>query len=140
MYARGATPLRSVHGRMTAARAPPSRSPAGAGRDVRVLDARDDAGDERPVERLVAVERRAARAGAGEPARDDHLRRRPAAGPFGKPGRVREPGRREERVLVVDAVVDDRDLDALALGAGERRRTAGAPITAGPLFIWLVYV
>ena len=53
----------------------------------------------------------AARAGAGpeERARDDHLRRRPAAcRPCGKPARVAEarPGRRSGFV-VVDAVVDD---------------------------------
>ena len=41
--------------------------------------------------------------------------------PFGKPGRVREAGRAEERVLVVDAVVDDRDLDPFAPRSGQPR-------------------
>ena len=53
-----------------------------AGGDVR-LDARDDPCHVRPVERLLAVERSAVRARPGETARDDHLRRRRAAGPLG---------------------------------------------------------
>ena len=61
--------------------------------DVGALHARDDAGHERPVERLLAVDRSSARPGAGKASRHDHLRRRSAARAFRKARRIREPGR-----------------------------------------------
>src|SRR5207244_7670824 len=68
-----------------------------------------------------------ARAGAGEGARDDHLRRHEPRRAARKAGGVRVSGRVEERVRRVDAGVDDADLDTLAgvAGrAGELRRAA----------------
>src|SRR4029453_3109166 len=84
------------------------------------LDARDHASDERAMERLVTVERRAVRARPGEAARDDYLWRRPPW-PFREARRIREPLRIEEGVLIVDAVVDDRDLHAVTARPGQRR-------------------
>ena len=88
--------------------------------------ARDDPCDERAVERAIAIERGAVRARTGEPPRDDDLGRGRARRAFREPCRVREPGRIEERVLLVDAVVDDGHLDAVALRTC-RRRELGSP-------------
>ena len=54
------------------------------------LDSRDDPGDEGPVERVVAVERRAVRARPGEAPRDDHLGRRRPRRPLREARRERE--------------------------------------------------
>ena len=78
---------------------------------------RGDPGDMRAVKRGVAEERQAAlapRAWPRESARDDHLRARPSLPALREPGWVRHPGRRQERMRVVDSVVDDSDLHALA--------------------------
>ena len=91
-----------------------------SGRRVRPLGSRDDASDERPVERQLAVERRARSTRACEAPRDDDLRRRPAGVALREAGRIFEPGRRQIRMLLIDAVVDDRDPDAFALRAGRR--------------------
>src|SRR5262245_66678773 len=72
----------------------------------------DDSGDERPVKRLLAVEWCAVRTGAGEAAGHDHLGGRGPTRPFREPRRIRQAGRAEKRMLVVDTVVHDRDLDA----------------------------
>ena len=55
-------------------------------------------------------------------------------GPLGNPGGYEKPTGLEEGVRLVDAVVDDRDLHAVARGARQCPRTADAPMTAGPLF------
>ena len=89
------------------------------------LDARNDACDMGAVERVVAIERRAARSGSREAAGRDHLRRSRARAPFREAGWIREPRRVEELVLVVDAVVDDGHLDAVTSRTcqpGERKR------------------
>ena len=93
--------------------------------DVR-LDAGDHTGDERPMEGVVAVERCAVRAGTREAAGGDHLGCRRSARPLGESRRIREAGRIEERVLVIDPVVDDRDLDPVSAGARERRELRSA--------------
>src|SRR5207302_555318 len=72
------------------------RRVVGAGGRVRPLVARGDAGDVRPVERLLPVERELAsraRAGAGKGAGDDHLRRREGGVALREAGRVRVAGR-----------------------------------------------
>ena len=89
------------------------------------LHAGDHARDERPVEGAVAIERRAVRTRPGESPRDDHLRRRRPRS-LRKAGRVREAGRVEEGVLVVDAVVDDGDLDTLTSGSRQRAELRSA--------------
>jgi hypothetical protein len=91
-------------------------------RGSRAAVTRGDAGDVRPVEGGEAVERQfAACAGAGpwKASCGDHLRRRKRALTLGKTGRVGIAAWSEERVRVVDAVVDDPDLDA---GTGDPRR------------------
>ena len=97
---------------------------ADACRDVRVRLPRDDARDEGAVERVVPVERGRVRATAREAAGDDHLRRRPA--PLREPGGIGEPGRVQEGVLDVDAVVHDRDLDPFAACARQPGELRGA--------------
>ena len=109
MYARGATPLEALH-RGMASTLSLDTEPGTTRRDVR-RGAGDDPCDVRPVERLLPVERCAARTGAGEAAGHDHLRVVDPR-PLREPRRIREAGRVEKRMLVVDAVVDDRDLDA----------------------------
>ncbi len=52
--------------------------------------------------------------------RDDHLRGRVGGIALGEAGGIREARRAEEDVRLIEAVVEDRDLDALACG-GERR-------------------
>ena len=89
-------------------------------------DPGDDAGDVRAVEGQVAVERRRVRTGPREAARRDHLRRRRSRVALRKACRVREARRGEERMLVVDAVVDDGDLDSLAASARDSRERGGA--------------
>ncbi len=91
-----------------------------AGLDVR-LDSCDHARHVRSVEGAVAVERRAVRSRPCESARDDHLRRGRARRSLRESGRIREAGGIEERMLVIDAVVDDRDLDALSARARKTR-------------------
>ena len=83
-------------------------------------------GDVRAVERVVAIERRAARARPREAASDDHLRRRRAGRSLREARRVREAGRIEERVLVIDAVVDDGHLHAVAARARQPRERGRA--------------
>ena len=62
------------------------------------------------------------RARRRERPRDDHLRGRIGGVPLRIPGGHRVAGRVEERVRLVDALVDDADLDPLARG-----REVGAP-------------
>src|SRR4030095_3713510 len=83
-------------------------------------DAGSDARDVRPVERARPPEREVTLppgTGARERARHDHLLARPPAAALWEAHGVREPGRVEERVRLVDAVVDDPDLDPLAAAA-----------------------
>ena len=70
------------------------------------------------VERELRVLVRLAR--SRERARDDHLRRRVLGLSLREAGRIGEAGRVEERMRLVDPVVDDPDLQALAR-RGERR-------------------
>src|SRR5439155_17484046 len=63
---------------------------------------------------------------AGERPRDDDLRRGPLAGTLRKTGRVRVAGRIQEGVRVVDAVVDDADLDSVASGTRGLAELVGA--------------
>ena len=74
-----------------------------------------------PWNELVAVERRAARPGPAKPRATITFGVVAPGGSLREPGRIREPRRVEERVLLVDAVVDHRDLDAFAVRAGQRR-------------------
>ena len=67
-----------------------------------------------------------ARAGAGERARDDDLPVRELRLPEREAGRRREARAAQERVRVVDAVVDDADLDSLAVRARRRVEDVGA--------------
>ena len=62
----------------------------------------------------------------GKRARDDHLRRRPLPAALREARRIGETGGIEERVRVVDAVVDDCDLDPVAVRACERLQLVGA--------------
>src|SRR5690348_13544510 len=66
-----------------------------------------------------------AAAGAGEGARDDHLRRRPLLAALREAGGIVEAGGAEVGVRLVDAVVDDADLDALAEAARVRPERVG---------------
>ena len=99
----------------------------GACRRRRARVARRDAGDVRPVERGLRVDRQlgaVVRACADERAGDDHLRRRPLGAALREAGRVAVALRVEEGVRLVDAVVDDGDLHPLAAAAaGRRERT-----------------
>ena len=96
-----------------------------------------DPGDVRAVERGPAVERRAGPA-CPSPGRGTRARRSPSAScsPPALAGSRpdTEAGRVEERVRLVDPVVDDADLDALAARAGRRSRTSVAPISDGLSF------
>ena len=107
--------------------------PGPARRNVGAFDPGDHAGDEGPVEGLLPVDRAAARAGAGEALGHDHLRRRAATRPLREAGRIREACRREERVLVVDAVVDDGDLHAIALRPRQPRELRCADDRGAPV-------
>ena len=81
------------------------------------------------MERGLAVERQLplrAGAGAGEGTGDYHLRRREGGRPAREPGRIAEARRAEERVRLVDPVVDDPDLDAVAAVACRRPHLVGA--------------
>ncbi len=107
--------------------------PGPPGLDVR-LDAGDDAGDERPVERLVAVERRAARPGPGEAAR----RRSPSASsrptiPFGKPGGYENPAGSRNGCSWSTPSSTTATLTPSPL-APVSDENAGAPSTDGPRF------
>ena len=62
----------------------------------------------------------ATRVRPGKRSRDDHLRRRPLPAALGEARRVGVTGGIQERVRAVDAVVDDADLDPVALRACER--------------------
>ncbi len=105
--------------------------PAGSGRRAVVAG-----GDARDVGRVLGhlrVERQL-RAGVGlaalrERAGHDDLRRRVARVAAREARRRGEPGRVEERVRLVDPVVDDPDLDPLA---GRRQRRRGPPQGHGP--------
>ena len=115
----------------------------GARRRGRAGDAGGDAGDVRAVERRVGIDGEApgcARVRAGEDARDDHLRRRPLRAAPREAGGVREAGRIEERVRLVDAVVDDRDLDARCRRRRSRARSTSAPMMDGERSSASVYV
>ena len=98
-----------------------------AGRPARgrVVVAGGDPGDVRPVLRLAAGRRAASRSASSAPGRreragDDHLGRRVGRVALRVAGGHREAGRREERMRLVDAVVDHADLDPVARGR-ERR-------------------
>src|SRR5690349_1012758 len=85
--------------------------------------------DVRPVEGCLSVEWQlplGAGARARERARNDHLRRRELRLAPGEPGRIAETRRAEERVRLVDAVVDDADLDPVAAVTGRRPHLVGA--------------
>ena len=91
-------------------------------------DACGDAGDVCSVERRFGVDGEAARlagARAGKDARDDHLRRRRGRDAAREAGGIRVACRIEEGVGLVDAVVDDRDLDAGAVGACRALQNVG---------------
>ena len=81
------------------------------------------------VERRLAIDRQTA-AGpgiwAGKRARDDHLGCRPLEPALGKPGGIRVARRVQEWIRAVDAVVDDRDLQPVALGPCQRLQLGGA--------------
>ena len=91
---------------------------------ARAVVAGGDPGDVRAVLRLLRVERQLrvapVRARRRERARDDHLGRRVGRVALRVAGGHREAGRREERMRLVDAVVDHADLDPVARGR-ERR-------------------
>ena len=76
------------------------------------------------VERELCV--RVGRRRRSERSSDDHLGRRIRGLTLRKARGIRVTGRREERVCLVDAVVDDRDLHSLSCGrerrAPDRRR------------------
>ena len=98
------------------------------GRRNGALHAGRDPGDVRRVERVGAVDREPsllAGAGPRERPRDDHLRRRVLGLALREAGRVRVAGRVEERVRLVDPVVDDPDLDPLAEPAGRGPELVG---------------
>ena len=119
---------------LTAGWQPPGASPqdaADARRDVGLRPARDDARDERAVEGLSRSSGRCSTPGPAKPRDDDDLRRR-RTGPLREACREREARRVEERMLVVDAVVDDRDLDPFPVAPVSPANCA-APITARPL-------
>ena len=100
---------------------------AGRGRRARI--AGGDPGHVRPMERALPVERQLslrARARAREGASDDHLRCREPGLTAGKAGWIAEPSRAEERVRLVDTVVDDADLDAVAAVTRRRPHLVGA--------------
>ncbi len=110
----------------------------------RVCVAGRDPGDVRPVARVVLAERELRARGEFAPlfgandACDDHLRRREPVLALGEAGRHRVAGRVEERVLGVDARVDDPDLDSLSRGverlrprAPVRRSAAGVEASRG---------
>ncbi len=104
------------------------RAPADRGR-VRV--AGGDPGDVSGVGGELGVEGQSrvlpARRRGHECARDDHLRRREGGVALREPGRVRVSGRVEERMSLVDAVVEDRDLDPVAVARERGRRGGGKP-------------
>ena len=102
-----------------------------------------DPGDVRAVLRLLGIERELGEARAGGGGREgssrDHLRGRVGGLALRKAGWHRIPGGIEERMPVVDAVVDDPDLHPLARGrqpgAPEGGRADGgrAPVELGPV-------
>ena len=99
------------------------RRVVGAARRVRAGDACCDPGDMRAVERRARIQGQTTPRvadGADERARDDHLGRRPLRAALREAGRIAEAGRVEERVRLVDAFVDDADLDAGSVGAACR--------------------
>ena len=77
------------------------------------------------IERLPGVLPR--RRGGSERTRGDHFRRREAPLPLREPRRIAVARRAEERVRLVDAVVDDADLHAVA----GRRQGRAAPELVG---------
>src|SRR4029453_19625568 len=88
-----------------------------------------DPGHVRPMERALTVERQLslrARARAWEGARDDPLRCCEPGLTAGKAAWIAEPSRAEERVRLVDTVVDDADLDAVAAVTCRRPHLVGA--------------
>ncbi len=128
--------LEALHRRMTASLSLVAHARS-TGLDVG-RNAGDDPGHVRPVERDVTVQDRSSAAGPGETAGDDHFLRRAAAGPLRIARRVREACRVQEGMLVVDTVVHDRDLDALAPCSREPGE-CGAPSTSGPRFSFSRY-
>ncbi len=89
----------------------------GSGRRRRAGVPGGDPGDMRAVEGRARIDGKApgrTRIRTGKDARHDHLGRCPAQPAAREAGRVLEARRVEERVRLVDAVVDDGDLDAFA--------------------------
>ena len=97
------------------------------------LDARDHAGDVGAVERLSRSSGVLLAPGPAKPRATITFGVVEPGVPFGKPGGIREAGRVEELMLVVDAVVDDGHLDAVTARARQprERESCRAPTARG---------
>ena len=98
-------------------------------RRARVRVTGRDAGNVRRVKRRSPVDGEPARASRVRPwkgACHDHLRGRPFLAAAWEPGRIGEPVRLQKGVRLVDAVVDDPDLDPFAARPGDCVQLVGA--------------
>ena len=131
-------PDRSRHGEHAVVADPGSRRDAGQPAGRRMVGSRRrrrprvascDPGHVRSVERRGRIDRQPPglpRVRTREDLRHDHLRRRPLRPALREARGIREAGRVEERALLVDAVVDDSDLDAGAVRAAHALEDVGA--------------